>query len=260
LERTTGVGRARITADGIAELYQEGALRLRPTYAEGATEVVAINTAGGLTGGDRLDLTVALDAGAAVVVTTPACEKLYRSPAGNAGIVSKISLAAGSRLDWLPQPMIAFDGSRVDRRLDVEIAANATLLAVDGVILGRTAMQEELRSGVIRDGWRVRRGGRLIYADAFRAEGDMRSTLSGKAGLGEARALATVLHIAADAEGRLDQARNILGTASGETGASAWNGMLVVRLLAGDGQTLIADLAAFLAAFRALPLPRSWLC
>ena len=262
LQRAAGVGRIRVTATGVAELYQEGALRLRLLRGRvgDASEIVAINTAGGLTGGDRLDLTVAAAEGAAVTLTTPACEKIYRSAGGEASVANTITAGANARVDWLPQPMILFDGARTRRSLVADVAGDASLLAVEGVILGRTAMAEDIRSGALRDSWRIRRDGILVFADAFRAEGDIRTALAGTATLAGARALATVVYVAQDAERRLDSARAALEFASGEAGASAWNGILVVRFLATDGQMLIADLGAFLAAFRGAPLPRSWLC
>jgi urease accessory protein len=263
LERTSGRGRVRLAKSGIAELYQEGALRLRPTRRDGPAEIIAINTAGGLTGGDRLDLTARLDADTSAVITTPACEKIYRSADGDAIVQNAVHLAERSRLDWLPQPMILFDGARIDRRLDVAMAADATLLAVEGMILGRTAMAEEMTSGKVRDSLRVRRDGRALYADSFRAdgaEGSIRDRLAGRATLYGGRALATLIYVAPDAEQRLDAAREALSRSASETGASAWNRMLVVRLLAADGQALIADLTGFLSAFRGRPLPRSWLC
>jgi urease accessory protein len=224
------------------------------------TEIVAINTAGGLTGGDALDLTIDVAAGARAIVTTPACEKIYRAADGEAAVTSIIRLAPGSALDWLPQPMILFDGARITRRLDVDMASDATLLAVEGVILGRTAMEEDVRSGTVRDTWRVHRDGRLIYGDAFRSEGDMRTALASGPTLASGRAFATVLHVAPDAASRVEAARALLDQCACETGASAWNGMLVVRFLGCDGQTLVSDLAAFLSAFRGQSLPRSWLC
>jgi urease accessory protein len=140
------------------------------------------------------------------------------------------------------------------------MASDARLLAVEGVILGRTAMAEEMRSGAIHDGWRIRRGGRLVYADSFQALGDVRGGLATRATLGGARAFATVVVVAPDVERRTDAARDALGSCTSETGASAWNGILVIRFLAPEGQSLVADLGTFLSAFRAAPLPRSWLC
>src|SRR4029077_7476110 len=120
---------------------------------------------------------------------------------------SVVAVASHGRLDWLPQPMILFEGARVRRSLAVDLASGATLLAVEGVILGRTAMGEELRSVGVRDGWRVRRAGALIYADAFLADGNVREGLSGRAALAGARAFATALYVAPDAEQRLEEAR-----------------------------------------------------
>ena len=175
------------------------ALRLRLPHLMGdGVEVVAINTAGGLTGGDRFDLAVDVEEQAHAVVTTAACEKIYRAADGEAVVKSAVTIGSGARLEWLPQPMITFDGARVRRSLSVDVAVGATLLAVEGVILGRTAMGEELRSARIRDGWRVRRAGALIYADAFVADGDLRGDLAGQATLRGARAFATVLYVAPD--------------------------------------------------------------
>ena len=210
--------------------------------------MVAINTAGGLTGGDRFDLAVDVEEQAHAVVTTAACEKIYRAADGEAVVKSAVTIGSGARLEWLPQPMIMFDGARVRRSLSVDVAVGATLLAVEGVILGRTAMGEELRSARIHDGWRVRRAG------------DLRGDLAGQATLRGARAFATVLYVAPDAEEQLPAARTLLADCSGETGASTWAGQLAVRFLAADGQMLVSDLGRFLVAFRNAPLPRSWLC
>jgi urease accessory protein len=262
LQRTAGVGRVRIVRGGVAELYQQGALRLRLPHANGRDriDVVAINTAGGLTGGDRLELAVTVDAAAKGLVTTPAAEKIYRSPDGEAVVANALTVAPDGRLDWLPQPMILFDGARTHRSLVADVAEDGALLAVEGVILGRTAMNEEMRSGAVHDAWRIRRAGALVYADAFRAAGDLRGGLGGAATLSGARAFATVVAVAPEAERRLEEARNALRHASGHTGASAWNGILVVRFLAPDGQTLVSDVGAFLSEFRGEGLPRSWLC
>jgi urease accessory protein len=267
LQRTTGSGRLRFGAEGghtrLAGLYQQGAMRLRPVRGHaqgGAREVVAINTAGGLTGGDRLDLAVVLDAGAEAVVTTPACEKVYRSAGGEAAIATTLALGAGARLDWLPQPMLLFDGSATRRSLTVEMATDARLLAAEAVILGRTAMGEAVTRGRLHDGWRVKRGGRLLFADTLVFAGDAAAALATGATLAGRRAFGTLLYVAPDAEARLEAARNLLEAGRSEWGASAWSGMLVVRFAAADGQMLIDDVAAFLAAFRTAPLPRSWLC
>ena len=267
LQRTTGTGRVGFSGDAVggsrlAELRQAGALRIRLPRAptRRPAEAVIVNTAGGLTGGDRFDLAVALEPDAGAVITTAACEKFYRSAGGTAAVSTTVTLATASRLDWLPQPAILFDGADVRRTLAVDMDGDAALTAVEGVILGRTAMGETVVAGSIHDGWRIRRGGRLVFADAFRAGPEIAARLDGGATLRGMRALASFVYVAPDAEARLGQARAFLGACSAETAASAWDGVLVARFAAADGGTLMAALAKFLAAFRAQPLPRSWSC
>ena len=106
-----------------------------------------LNLAGGLTGGDRLDIAVRVHEGAAAVVTTQSCERIYRSPGNDAVVTGNIRLAQTARMDWLPQPVILFDGGRLKRATHVELSADAHLLAVEAVIFGRTESGETIRSG-----------------------------------------------------------------------------------------------------------------
>src|SRR5690606_744261 len=118
-----------------------------------------------------------------------------------------LTAGRGARLDWLPQETILFEGARLRRRLDVDLAEGATFCAVEAVLLGREAMGESAHSAVLRDDWRIRRNGRLIHAEATRLVGDdpvNRGALSLLAGAG---AFATVLYIGEDAERRLEPIR-----------------------------------------------------
>ena len=140
-----------------------------PRPAVGAPpEAVLLNTAGGLTGGDRMNLDVTLGARAEATLTTAAAEKIYRARDGDATIGVKLALGAGARLAWLPQATILFDGSRLDRRTDVQLAGDARFLGVEFLIFGRQAMGEDVHLGACRDAWRIRRDGALVFADTFR--------------------------------------------------------------------------------------------
>jgi urease accessory protein len=114
------------------------------------------------------------------------------------------------------------------------------------------------RSILVNDGWRVRRGGKLVFADGLRLDGDAEATMAGSATGKGATALATLLLVAADAEARIDAARDALAGAEGESGASAWNGMLVARLIAPTGQALRSDLIRLIERLRGAPMPRVW--
>jgi urease accessory protein len=248
----TGRGSAPLT------IAESGGYRVRFPNAGGSCEGVLINTGGGMAGGDRMSVAVSLAEGAEATLTTQAAEKLYRSDGPDTEIAVDLALGRGSRLDWLPQEQILFDGARLRRRLDVAMTACAALTLVESVVFGRVAMGEVAESGSFRDRWRVRRAGRLVFAEDVRLEGRLQATLARRPIGDGARALATVLHLSGDAEARRDVARAALEDASCECGVGAWNGMLVARFLSSDPQALRADLARFLERFRGAPMPRSW--
>ena len=232
-----------------------------PKPAAGAPlEAVLLNTAGGLTGGDRMGVEVALAAGCRASVTSAAAEKIYRSLEGDTEIRVNLALGGNAHLAWLPQPTILFDRARLDRRTDVTMAAGATVLAVEFLIFGRAAMGEDVNRGTVRDCWRVRRDGKLVFADTLLVDGPVAGILDRGATLDGARATALVLYAAPDAASRLDDVRALLLDAAGAAGASTWNDLLVVRAAARDGRTLQKDLEPVVALLAGAPLPRVWQC
>jgi urease accessory protein len=246
----------------LRENYQSGSAKVRfPRTAPGLPmEAVLLNTAGGLTGGDRLSYSVTVEAGARGVATTQAAERIYRSAGGAAAIDTRLAVAADAGLDWLPQETILFDRSALTRTLAADVHPSARLLAVEAVVLGRTAMGESARDIFLSDSWRIRRGGALVFADGLRLDGDAVATMASGATGNGAIAIATLVLLAPDAGAQLDPARAALADAAGEGGASAWNGMLVARLIAPNSQILRADLMRLVATLRRQPMPRVWTC
>lgn len=239
------------------EIAERGGYRVR--FARGATcEGIYVNTGGGMAGGDVIDLAASLDPHARATLTTQAAEKVYRADDAPTQVGVAIDLGADARLDWLPQEQILYDGARLSRRIDVAMADTARLLMVESVVFGRLAMGERAVSGLLRDVWRIRRGGRLVLAEEVRLDGAIADILDRPACGGGARALATVLLVAPDAEARVEEARALLADATCECGAGALDGMLVARFVGRDPQSLRADLARFLEGLRGRALPRSW--
>jgi urease accessory protein len=249
------------TGSRLGRLYQQGAAKARfPKSYNPTLEAVLINTSGGVTGGDRLDFTLHAEAGAHLVATSQAAEKIYRS-LGRDGVVDvTLGLDVGAQLDWLPQETILFEGARLRRTLMVDMTPDARLLALEPVVFGRQAMGEDIKNTFLSDQWRVRRGGQLVFADALRIDEREGAVLRRRASLNGARALASLLYVAPDAEARLDEVRGLLAGLGDdvEAGASAWDDLMTVRFLAADGAALRRALVAFLLPFRDAPLPRVW--
>ncbi len=264
LQRARGIARAGFRLRGaqtvLAELYQAGSAKaMRPRSYGDAAHVVFVNTAGGITGGDEFAYQVEAGEGADVVATTQAAERVYRASEGVGRLETTLKVERGASLAWLPLETILFEGGRLERQLEVEMAADARLFALESVVFGRKAMGEVLRSGLFRDAWRIRRGGELVYADTLRLGGDLATLTARPASFGGARAAATLVHVAPEAEDRLEQAREILaGLAGVEAAASAWNGLMVLRFLAPDNAPLRTAITEFLTRFRGTGLPRVW--
>ncbi|MBL8771250.1 MAG: urease accessory protein UreD [Phenylobacterium sp.] len=259
LQRARGEGRVTVASDGrrtrLQRLYQEGCANIRLPASDGA-EAVLINTAGGLTGGDRLSWSAEVAEGAALTLTSQACEKVYRARDGVAEVAVRLEVREQGRLDWLPQETILFDGGAISRRLEADLAPGARLLATEAVVLGRSAMGETVRRGLLRDRWRIRQEGRLIFADDLRLEGAV-ADLAGRAPLLDgARAFASILVVDGEAGRLLAPLRALLGPGGG---ASAFDGKLFARVAAPDGLALRRVLLPALELLRdGRPLPRVW--
>jgi urease accessory protein len=162
-------------------------------------------------------------------------------------------------VDWLPRETIFFDGGRLARRLEADLSGDARLLALEAMTFGRALKGERVLCGALSDQWRIRRDGRLIHAEALRLAGDLAAAVAGPATLGGARALATLVEVAPDAADRLAAARARIAHLDGvAAGASAKDGVLILRFLAPDIAPLRHALIRFLAAYREAPLPRVW--
>lgn len=234
-------------------------MRLRFPRGPGC-EAVLINTGGGITGGDRIAIDLSLDQGSAAVVTSQAAEKIYRSDGPPASLAVNARLANGAHLAWLPQETILYDGACVERTLDIELPATGRLTLLECLVLGRIAHGESLTQACWHDRWRIRRGGRLIFAENMRLEGAV-SDMMQRPAIGEgARAIATLLHVASDAEDKLPAVRAALAGAEATWAASAWDGMLVVRFASGKPRAVRQDCCTGATAITGSAMPRAWSC
>ena len=238
--------------------FETGGLRWRFPRSTSPCEAVIVNTGGGVAGGDAYRIEVSLKDGAEVEATTTAAEKIYRADGCPASLATLLELAPRSRLFWLPQETILFDGARLERRLDVDIADDAALLVAETIVFGRLAMGESHIEAALRDSWRIRRRNELVFADETRlaragAALDRRAVGAG------ARAVSLMLAAAPNIEARLPSLRAALMTEGAEVdaGASAFDGIIVTRLVSASPSRLRAALIASIVAL-GVRVPRLW--
>jgi urease accessory protein len=248
--------------DGVTRrggLHESGSLRVRfPSPEHDGLSAMFVNTAGGVAGGDRFDTEIAVGEGAQLTLTTAAAEKVHRAHGEPAQLNIALRAGPAARLAWLPQETILFDRARVSRRIDIDLAENSSLLLCEIVIFGRSAMGERMLSGAFVDRWRLRRGGRLVFAETVRLDGDIGAKLARPAFAKGGVAIGTALIVPGN-EALVERIREIAPSFGGEVGISAWNGFAMARFCAQDAARLRADMMAVLGRASISPLPRLWL-
>ncbi|WP_456621741.1 MULTISPECIES: urease accessory protein UreD [unclassified Bradyrhizobium] len=247
--------------DGVTRrgaLHESGSLRVRfPSPEDEGLSGMFVNTAGGVAGGDRFDVEIAVAERARLTLTTAAAEKVYRAPGPAAQLSIALKVGAGAHLAWLPQETILFDRARVQRRFDIELDETASLLLCEIVVFGRAAMGERMQQGEFVDRWRLSRGGKLVFAETVRLDGNVGAKLARAAVAKGGAAIGTALIVPGD-EALVERIREASESFAGEVGISAWNGFAMARFCAQDAAALRADMMAVLARTGAA-LPRLWL-
>lgn len=264
-QRVAGTARLVCDRNGgrtrLRRLYQDGSAKIRmPAVSADPLEAVLINTAGGLTGGDRLGWEIDVGAGASATIATQACEKVYRAASGRAEVRVRLNVGEHGRVAWLPQETIVFDRSAFARELEVELETGAEALLLEATIFGRLAMGERAAQGSFHDRWRVSQDGVLLHAEDFRIGPGIAAALDRPAVAGGTIAVATLLMVSPQAEAMLDPAREIIG---GQGDASVWSvkksGKLLARLFATDGYQLRKRLVPLVELLNGRAgLPKLW--
>lgn len=272
LQRSKGVGRLTThLRDGetrISRLYQDGAAKIRApkTHAPPILEAVMMNTSGGLTGGDSLEWKFELDEGSCVALTTPTCEKIYRSLGDQAKVDVRIDVGAGAVLSYLPQETLLFEGAALSRNLSVNLASTASALILETTLFGRLAMAEAVRNACFHDRWRICQDGELVHAEDARFQDDIQSLLQKPGVTGSCTAIATLLVVDPNVETLIDPVKTQLGN---QGGASIWSvgnrSKMLVRLVAPDGFAMRERLLPillrcnkFLLKSQTYGLPKVW--
>ena len=233
--------------------------RVRWPRRRDGLEAVIVNTGGGVAGGDHVVFRVEAREEASAILTTPTAERVYGAlGSATASIDLRLELKNNARISWIPQETIIFDRARLKRTITADVDSSASLLISEAVIFGREAMGETVRTGAYRDAWRISRAGELVFAETARVEGPIEEILREAPTAGGRHVLATVLFVSPSAAVRLGAVRRALEDAGCEAAASAWNGLIVVRLLGTCGMSVRAAQARVLSVLMNGPLPRVW--
>ncbi len=272
LQRADGCGRLVLSGseDGtrIEDVFEQSPIRIMfpRTGSRPVEEAVIVNTGGGVAGGDRLECSVAALPGASIAVTSQAAEKVYRALYEPAHVVTRLKAQGSAKLAWLPQETIVFNRARLHRTTEIDLFSGTELLALEWLVLGRAAHGEVVVGGNIIDSWRVKRDGRLIWADSLRIADEVFPHLNRKALLANGKALATLIYFGPHLEKRLDFLREIIPSLGCNCAATLVGGLIVARFAAKESSDLRFALRSFLEQFGPelgagpFRVPKMWSC
>jgi urease accessory protein len=272
LQRADGCGRIVLSGSEhgtrIEDVFERSPIRImfpRTDHCR-VEEAVIINTGGGVAGGDQLECSVATLPGASIAVTSQAAEKVYRALYEPARVVTRLKAQGSAKLAWLPQETIVFNQARLHRTTEIDLFSGAELLALEWLVLGRAAHGESVVGGNITDSWRVKRDGRLIWADSFRVTDEIFPHLNRKALLANRKAVATLIYFGPYLEKRLDFLRETVPALGCNCAATLVSGLIVVRFAAKESSDLKVALRSFLEEFGPelgsgpFRVPKMWSC
>lgn len=243
----------------IADFRASGSLKmLFPHGSAPALNAVFLNTAGGMTGGDRFAIDACAEVGARLTLTTQAAERIYGAVDPKpAQLTTRLTAQQGARIDWLPQETIFFDRGTLRRTLDVDLASDAAFLMVEPLVFGRQTMGETVTTASFADDVRVRRDGTLIFADAVRLNGNIHDALQGLATAQGCIAMASLLYAAPDAEAHLHSLQDLMPATGGVS--LIRDGVLFARIFAPDSYLLRQAMVPVIQHLHGGPLPKTWM-
>ena len=160
----------------LVERYQKTPLQLmRPLYIDphlpGMAFPYLMATGGGIAQADRYRMDFDCGPSTEVHFTTQAATKVYRMEHDYAAQQLHLKAGPGAYVEYLPDPVIPFAGSRFYQRTVVTVAEDATVLLGETLTAGRLARGERHAYDVLATDVEVRRpDGTLLVLDTQRLE------------------------------------------------------------------------------------------
>ena len=242
----------------LTNLRQQGSYRaIFPRPLKGTIDAVIINTAGGITGGDSFSTKVTANNHSKISVTTQAAERIYRATDEIAGSMhTRLEVKSNAQLYWLPQETILFEGSRLHRRLEVEVARDSKFLMVEPIVFGREASGEILNLCSLDDRVCITTEGTPIYVDRIKLDGDVALILKRSAVADGLRAMASIVLVDKMAKAMIDGVRTLLPSSGGASLLA--DNTLAMRLLCTDSFALRTALLPILTHLTQNAVPKNW--
>jgi len=172
LQRSQGEIDLKILDNNFKKFFQSGSCKvLNPNSYNDNNELVLINTAGGITCNDKIEVNISIE-NCELSICTQAAEKIYAGIGDPANVDININLK-NSSLYWLPKELILFDNSKLNRNININLLDNSNLIFCESTIFGRKEMSEKIQNISFSDQWKINVNSSLKHFEAININGSM---------------------------------------------------------------------------------------
>lgn len=169
-ERSPG-GATTLKRQHVAYPFHVGRVLQLPGDPAGLASVYLQSCSGGLFQGERLGLAVSAAEGARVHLTTAASTIVHAMTAGHVEQTLHLDAGEGALLEYCPDPLILFPGSRFDTRLRIRAHPGATVVVGESFLLHDPGAGGAVFDWLHSDTRVEDETGRLLAVDRFRTSG-----------------------------------------------------------------------------------------
>jgi Urease accessory protein UreH len=170
LQRSNGKIDIELLDNDFSKFFQSGCCKiLNPKNYNEFKELVLINTAGGITCNDNLDINANIN-NSKLSICTQAAEKIYAGIGDPARVEININLN-NSTMYWLPKELILFDNSKLRRNININLSDNSNLIFCETTIFGRKAMSEKIKNISFSDQWKIYSNFSIKHFEAINIKG-----------------------------------------------------------------------------------------
>ena len=192
LQRSNGKIDIELLDNNFQKFFQSGCSKiLNPENYNAFKELVLINTAGGITCNDNIEINATIN-NSQLSVCTQAAEKIYAGIGDPARVEININLN-NSTLYWLPKELILFDNSKLRRNININLSDNSNLIFCETTILGRKAMSEKIKNISFSDQWKIFTNSSIKHFEAINIKGSTIDNFKNNYTFSNQSSLATIL-------------------------------------------------------------------
>ena len=258
LQRSNGKIDIELSNNNFKKIFQSGCCKiLNPNSYNNNNELVLINTAGGITCNDNIEINTLIEK-SELSICTQAAEKIYAGFGDPAKVEINIILN-NSSLYWLPKELILFNNSKLERKININLVNNSNLIFCETTIFGRKAMSEEINNLSFFDQWKININSSLKHFEAINIKGSMNDNYNNNYSFANKSSLSTILIFGEIIHQLEPELRNIIKNIEKHyCEMTKFDDKIIIRSLADDNYELKKTLNYIMKNIIYDKLPKSW--